>query len=96
MAARTSAVQHSTGAWRLMLASPVSMPTWAAPSWAHSSKNFSVTRALMGEVYTERRPRAKDRKCKASATNDFPEPVGVLRITWRPAKTSRMACSWAG
>ncbi|MFO0634217.1 MAG: hypothetical protein U0168_15325 [Nannocystaceae bacterium] len=48
--ASTSAVQQMTGALGLMLASPVIMPTLLAPSSSHSSKNFSLTRALIGEV----------------------------------------------
>jgi hypothetical protein len=31
-------------------ASPVSMPTLSAPNIAHSAKNFSLTRALIGAV----------------------------------------------
>ncbi len=50
MLARISAVQHTMAAPRLMLASPVSMPTFSAPKILHSSKNFSLTSALMGEV----------------------------------------------
>ena len=50
MFASTSEVQHTIGAAELMLASPVSMPTFSAPKSAHSAKNFSDTSALMGEV----------------------------------------------
>jgi hypothetical protein len=39
-----------TGASRLMLASPVIMPTFSGPNASHSSKNFSLTSALMGAV----------------------------------------------
>ena len=38
------------GASALTAASPVSSPTWSAPNMAHSSKNFSLTSALMGAV----------------------------------------------
>ena len=48
MFASTSVVQQIIGAPRLMLASPVSMPTRSAPSSSHSAKNFSQTSALTG------------------------------------------------
>ncbi|OLE30296.1 MAG: hypothetical protein AUG44_01610 [Actinobacteria bacterium 13_1_20CM_3_71_11] len=48
--ASTSAVQQMIGASGLMLASPVSMPTSAAPNSSHSAKNFSETSALIGAV----------------------------------------------
>ena len=47
---RTSAVQQSTLALGLMLASPVSMPTFSGPSSPHREKNFSLARALIGLV----------------------------------------------
>jgi hypothetical protein len=47
---RISAVQQMIGASRLTLASPVIMPTRSAPKIAHSSKNFSLTSALIGQV----------------------------------------------
>jgi hypothetical protein len=50
MLARTSAVQQSTLASALMLASPVSMPTLAAPRSSQREKNFSLARALIGLV----------------------------------------------
>ena len=50
MFASTSAVQQITGAAQLMLASPVSMPTFSAPSSSHRAKNFSLTSALIGAV----------------------------------------------
>ncbi len=50
MLARTSAVQQMIGAVALTLASPVIMPTLAGPNAAHSAKNFSDTRALIGAV----------------------------------------------
>ncbi len=50
MLASTSAVQQITGASGFTDASPVSMPTWSAPSTAHRSKNFSLTSALIGAV----------------------------------------------
>ena len=50
MLASTSAVQQTIGAAGLMLASPVSMPTFSAPKASHSAKNFSETSALIGEV----------------------------------------------
>ena len=37
-----------------------------------------------------------DLKCSAVATNDFPEPVGVFRITFLSSNNSRIASSWAG
>ncbi len=50
MLASTSAVQAMIGAAALTDASPVSMPTLAAPNTSHSAKNFSLTSALMGAV----------------------------------------------
>ena len=50
MLARTSAVQAMIGAPALTAASPVSIPTLAAPKTAHSAKNFSLTNALIGAV----------------------------------------------
>jgi hypothetical protein len=50
MFASTSAVQHTIGAAELMLASPVSMPTFSAPKSLQSEKNFSETSAFTGEV----------------------------------------------
>ena len=50
MLASTSAVQAMIGASALTLASPVSMPTLAAPNTPHRAKNFSLTRALIGAV----------------------------------------------
>ena len=50
MLASTSAVQQMIGASALTAASPVSSPTSSAPKIAHSSKNFSLTRALIGAV----------------------------------------------
>ncbi len=43
-------IEKSTGASRFTVASPVIMPTFFAPRTSHSSKNFSVTSALMGAV----------------------------------------------
>ena len=58
--AKTSAVQQMMGAERLTVASPVIIPTFSGPKSRQSAKNFSFTKALMGQVYTERRPLAKD------------------------------------
>lgn len=41
----------------------------------------------------ERRPVHRAAKCMPSATSDLPEPVGVFKITWSPAKRSIMASS---
>ena len=46
----TSAVQQITGASGLMLASPVTIPTFSAPRFSQSSKNFSLAKALIGDV----------------------------------------------
>ncbi len=43
-------MQQTMGASRLMLASPVIMPTFSAPNSRHSAKNFSFTSALIGQV----------------------------------------------
>jgi hypothetical protein len=48
--ARISAVQAMIGAPAFTDASPVSMPTLAAPKTPHRAKNFSLTSALMGAV----------------------------------------------
>ena len=48
--ARISCVQQITGALGLTAPSPVTIPTFAAPSSAHSAKNFSDTSALTGAV----------------------------------------------
>ncbi len=50
MLASTSCVAHTIGAAQLMLASPVSMPTFSGPKTSHSAKNFSFTSALTGAV----------------------------------------------
>ncbi len=50
MFASTSAVQAMIGAPALTLASPVSMPTLAAPKTPQRAKNFSLTSALIGAV----------------------------------------------
>jgi len=44
----------------------------------------------------ERRPRAMAWKCRAVATSDLPDPVGVFRTTFFSSNNSRMADSWAG
>ena len=46
----TSAVQQMIGASALTATSPVSIPTSSAPKTSHRSKNFSLTRALIGAV----------------------------------------------
>ena len=43
-------MQQTMGASRLMLASPVSIPTRSAPNCRQSAKNFSLTSALTGDV----------------------------------------------
>ena len=50
MLARISAVQQMMGAVALTAVSPVIMPTFSAPKIRTRSKNFSLTRALMGAV----------------------------------------------
>ena len=50
MLASTSAVQAMIGAPALTEASPVSMPTLAAPNTPQRAKNFSLTSALIGAV----------------------------------------------
>jgi hypothetical protein len=50
MLASTSAVQAMIGAAAFTLASPVSIPTLAAPKTPQSAKNFSLTSALIGAV----------------------------------------------
>ena len=50
MLASTSAVQQISGALAFTAASPVIMPTLAAPKMSQSAKNFSDTSALIGAV----------------------------------------------
>ena len=50
MLASTSAVQQMIGALELTEASPVNIPTLAAPKMSQRAKNFSDTRALIGAV----------------------------------------------
>ena len=50
MFASTSAVQQSTGASRLTVASPVESPTFSGPNSRHSAIHFSLTSALIGQV----------------------------------------------
>jgi hypothetical protein len=50
MLASTSAVQAMIGASWFTAASPVSMPTLAAPNTPQRAKNFSLTSALIGAV----------------------------------------------
>ena len=47
---RTSAVQQTTLASGLMLASPVRIPTFSGPRSLQSEKNFSLASALIGLV----------------------------------------------
>jgi hypothetical protein len=89
-------VQHRIGASRFTVASPVLRPTFFGPNSRHSASHFSFTSAFTGHVYTERLPCATDWKCSAVATSDFPDPVGVFRITLRPSNSSRIAFSCAG
>ena len=96
MFARISAVQHRMGASRFTLASPVESPTFSGPNSRHSAIHFSFTSAFTGQVYTDFRPRAIEWNSIADATSDFPEPVGVFRMTFFPEKISRTASSWAG
>ena len=55
-------MQQMIGASGLTEASPVTMPTWSDPNARQRSKNFSLTSALIGAVYTDRSPRAKAAK----------------------------------
>ncbi len=89
-------MQHTIGASRFTAASPVMSPTHSGPNLLHRSKNFSLTSALIGLVYTARLSSAIAKKCIPSATRDFPEPVGVFKITFLPAAISSSASSWAG
>ena len=89
-------VQQITGASAFTDESPVSRPTFSGPSCSHRSKNFSDTSAFTGAVYQERPPPATDRAWAASATSDFPDPVGVARMTFDPDSSSRIASSWCG
>jgi hypothetical protein len=50
MFARISAMQQSTGASRLTVASPVAKPTFSGPRSRQSAIHFSLTRALIGQV----------------------------------------------
>ena len=81
------------GAPPLTEASPVTMPTLAGPNAAVSSKNFSLTRALIGAVYTARRLWASIVKAPASATSDLPDPVGVESTTFSSASSRSTASS---
>ena len=54
-------MQQITGASALTEESPVSRPTFSAPSSSQRSKNFSDTRAFTGAVYHERPPPATER-----------------------------------
>ena len=93
--ASTSAVAQMIGAPGLTAASPVSMPTCAAPKISTSAKNFSLTRALIGAVYQLRRPSARASACAATATSDLPDPVGVASTTWAPPASASTASSCA-
>jgi hypothetical protein len=94
--ARISAVQQMIGASGFTEASPVIIPTWSDPKSRHRAKNFSLTSALIGAVYTLRLPAASAAKWAAAATSDLPDPVGVLRMTWLPRTVSKIASSCAG
>ena len=72
--ARISAVAQITGASGLMAASPVSIPTRSAPSWAHRSKNFSDTSALIGAVYQVRWPSAQGGEVGAEGDEALARP----------------------
>jgi hypothetical protein len=61
-----------------------------------SAKNFSLTRALIGAVYQLRSPAARALAWAATATSDFPEPVGVAMMTLAPESRVRIASSCAG
>ena len=89
-------MQQMIGASGFTDASPVIMPTLSEPNSRHSAKNFSLTNALIGAVYTLRLPAASAAKWAAAATSDLPEPVGVFKITWLPSTISKIASSCAG
>src|SRR5918995_560163 len=93
--ASTSAVAQMMGAPGFTAASPVSIPTRSAPKISTSAKNFSLTSALIGAVYQLRRPSARAWACAATATRDFPDPVGVASTTWAPPARARTASSCA-
>ena len=84
------------GASALTEPSPVIIPTFSAPNSWQSEKNFSDTRALIGAVYQHRLLLVRASKCAAVATKDFPDPVGVVKMTCCPPKNSSTASSWAG
>src|SRR5699024_5953682 len=68
----------------------------SAPKISTRSKNFSLTSAFSGAVYTDRWPRASATAWAATAINDFPEPVGVEAMTWESVTISHSASSWCG
>ena len=74
----------------------MTMPTRSGPSAAVSSKNFSLTSAFVGAVYTALRPCAAMENAPASATSDLPEPVGVASTTLSSASRLSTASSWCG
>src|SRR5690625_2461327 len=94
--ASTSAVQQMIGASGLIAESPVSIPTFSAPKISTRSKNFSLTSAFSGAVYTDRWPRASATAWAATAIIDLPEPVGVEAMTWESVTISHSASSWCG
>ncbi|MEZ5285836.1 MAG: hypothetical protein R2712_13720 [Vicinamibacterales bacterium] len=91
----TSAVQHRMGASRLTLASPVDSPTYSGPNSRQRCIHFSFTSALIGHV-DGALAAASAENSSADATSDLPDPVGVLRMTFRPSRSARMASSWDG
>src|SRR5690625_1322889 len=84
------------GAPGLIAESPVSIPTFSAPKISTRSKNFSLTSAFSGAVYTDRWPRASATAWAATAIIDLPEPVGVEAMTWESVTISHSASSWCG
>ena len=67
---------------------PVSLSSW------HPTKREMLVVKRAGntaQVHIVTSPLAKPKQL-----TDFPDPVGVSRMTWLPASTSTMASSWAG
>ena len=87
MLARISAVQQMIGASAFTEASPVSMPTSSAPKTSHSVEELLAHQRLdRGGVEGDPVAGARAAECAATATSDLPEPVGVARMTLRPAE----------
>ena len=93
--ARISAVQQMIGAPGLTLASPVIMPDALVPEGGDGVEELLADQRL-DRRGVEGPPAAGAAVANSApvATSDFPEPVGVERMTFAPETSSISASLW--